>query len=99
MKENIEGRHSTNYTHHPLVRLAVSRSVCSLGRRDRKNPQHDSGAKRGVFGMCREDSYVVEGFGFGVGEVGSDQGSCVLLIDVSLSGEGCVATCGRVGEV
>lgn len=49
-------------------------------------------------GICREDSCVIEGFGFGVGEVESDQGSRVLLIDVFLSGEGYVATCGRIGE-
>lgn len=56
-------------------------------------------AKRGVLGgICREDSCVIEGFGFGVGEVESDQGSRVLLIDVFLSGEGYVATCGRIGE-
>lgn len=39
------------------------------------------------------------GSGVGVGEVGSDQGSRVLLFDVSLSGEGYVATCGRIGKV
>lgn len=86
------------------MRLAVIRSVCSLSRRGRKNPYHDSGAIHLWQNLCREDSCVIKGFGFGfgvevgVGEVESEQGSRVLLIDVFLSGEGYVATCGRIGE-
>lgn len=92
------------------MRLAVIRSVCSLGGRDRKNPQHDSGAIHLWQNLCKKRCFgdLQGGFvchrrvwvwvGFGVGEVESDQGSRVLLIDVFLSGEGYVATCGRIGE-